>query len=336
MKKHITVFLILMYHIGLTQSERVLVTETTVKILPLSTQSLYFGFNKGDKVVVNLELIKGESLKEFEVFEYPGSSVFKELKASIIENKLININSKGIYKFNFKNRDFGTRVCKVKIERIPSEMSEEFNTNVYWKTISDTTTSYKDEKYLISRDTNIINVAGPTIKVNSQAHANGNVSTYNFSLPKNTISWSYYIGVDQSGIEAYDKASQSLSKNIGSVVSQIPGYGPLAALMLDGNAYISKLQTGEDVEYVLLEGNNITALINGDEYYYLKRGQVINDFAKIPPSSANLYFYLKNNNLITGISVTIKVVAITVVEKWGDKKTPKHKIKTREEPYLKN
>ena len=39
------------------QESNVLVTETTVKIPARSTEELYFGFAKGDEIIINCQLV---------------------------------------------------------------------------------------------------------------------------------------------------------------------------------------------------------------------------------------------------------------------------------------
>ena len=319
------------------QNNKILVTQTTVKIGSVKTEELYFGFDEGDKVIFNYELIKGKNLKEVEIFEYPNSSIFMDYKTKEIKDKIIEIHKKGIYKFSFKNTSLGIRICKIKIERIPANTENtRFNTTVYWKILRDTNYYYKDEKYLISKDTNIINVVSSTVKVHSTTNAHGNKTSFNFTLPDNTVSWSYYIGVDQSGQEAYENATKNLAKKVGPLVAKIPNYGPLAALALGGTSYIAKLQNGEDVDYYIVKGNNVNLFLSGEAFSYIKKGKVINDFGRITsPLTGNLHFCLENDNAVAGITVTVKIVAVTVKENWGIRKVKKYNVKIRKEPYLK-
>jgi len=336
-KKILLLLLTTSFLLSFGQDNKILITQTTVKVGGMGTEELYFGFDEGDKIIFNYELVKGKDLKEIEIFEYPNSSIFMDYKTKEIKDKTIEINNKGIYKFSFKNSSLGVRICKVKIERIPANSeNSKFNTTVYWKTLRDTSYYYEDEKYLIGKDTNIINVASPTVKVHSTTNADGNKTSFNFNLPNNTVSWSYYLGVDQSGQEAYEKATKDLAEKAGPLVAKIPGYGPLAALALGGTSYISKLQNGEDVDYYIVEGNNVNLFLSGEAFNYIKKGKVINDFGRLTsPLSGNLHFCFRNDNAVTGITVTVKVVAVTVKENWDVRKVKKYNVKTWKEPYLK-
>jgi len=337
-QKLFIIIFILINHIALSLQNRVLVAETTVKISSLGSEELYFGFNEGDQVIFNFELIKGKNLKEIEIFEYPNTSIFMDYKTEFINDKSISISKKGIYKFSFKNSAVGVRVCKVKVERIPANTNDEkFNTTVYWKTLTDTNFYLQDEKYIINKDTSYINVANPTVKVHSTTNANGNMSTFNFSLPENTVAWSYYIGVDQSGQEAYEKATKELAKNTAPLLAKIPTYGPLAALALGSASYLSILQTGEDIDFFIVEGDNVNLFLTNRQFYYIKKGKVINDFGRITsPKKGSLHFCFSNDNAVTGVTVTVKVVALTIKENWGIRQVKKYKINSWQEPYLNN
>jgi len=231
------------------------VIESTVKVSGMGEEVFYYGFAEGDKLIFNFEEVKGKPLKEIEIIELPGSSKFMDYKTKKIDNKIINISKTGIYKFRFANSSISGRICKFKIQRIPaSEETVNFSTSVYWKTIYDTTYTTVQEKYLVSKDTAVHNITDQVAKVHSSTNLNGNKTTFNFTLPRNTIAWSYYVGVDQNGQEAFNNASKELAEKAAPIVAKIPGYGPLAALALGSTSYIAQLQKGEDIDYYIVYG----------------------------------------------------------------------------------
>lgn len=316
------------------------VAENTLKIGGLGEEILYFGFAEGDQVLFSFEEMNGKELKEIEFLEYPSSSKFMDYKTKKIENKTLNINRTGIYKFRFTNSAIAGRVCKIKIQRIPgSEQTSKFNTSVYWRTITDTSYTTIQENYLVKRDTVIYNITDQITKVHSSTNLNGNKETFNFSLPKNTVSWSYYIGVDQTGREAYDQATKTLTKSAAPLLSRMPGYGPLAALALGGVSYLSSIQKGEDIDYYLVPNDNISeyAFRNGGQFTYYKKGKVVNDFSRMnAPLNGTFFFCFMNDNAITGVEVSVKVTAIVVNDTWGKRPIQKMHLSKREEPYLVN
>lgn len=314
------------------------VADNTFKLVGFGEEVFYYGFAEGDQLILNFEEVKGKALKEIEIIELPTFSKFMDYKTKKIENKTINITSTGIYKFRFSNSAMSGRICKVKIQRIPVEKStENFNSNVYWKTVYDTTYTTVQERYLISKDTVIHNITDQVAKVHSTTNLNGNKTTFNFTLPENTVSWSYYVGVNQAGQEAYEQATRELASNAAPLVSKIPGYGPLAALALGSTSYISQLQKGEDIDYYVCFGDNVNLFLDSQAFYYIKKGKVINDFSQMTNNLIGTYhFCLSNDNAITGVTVTVKVTAIAVTENWGMRSVEKLNVTSRQVPYLKN
>ena len=314
------------------------VYESTMKVGALGEESYMCGFCEGDQCVFSFEEVNGKELKELEVLEMPTSSKFMDYKTKKIENKTISITKTGVYKFRFANSAIGGRVCKIKIQRIPaSDATKKFNTSVYTRTVYDTTYTTEQEKYLIKVDTTISNITDQVAKVHSVGNANGNKTTFNFSLPENTVAWSYYIGVDQGGQQAYQNATKELTSKAAPIVSRLPGYGPLAALALGGVSYLSQLQAGEDIDFYIVDGNNVNLFSTGQQFSYIKKGKVINDYSRMTAPLQGMYHVcLYNDNAVTGVEVAVKITAIVVNRQWGTRPIQKMHVSSRQEVYLKN
>lgn len=320
------------------QSNPIEVAENTLKIPGLGEEVFYFGFAEGDQLIFNFQELNNKELKEVEIIEYPNSSKFMDYKTKRIENKTLTINKTCIYKFRFANSALLGRVCRFKIQRIPaSDQFRNFNTSVYWRTAYDTLYTSENEKYLVRSDTSVSNFIEQVAKVHSAANLNGNRTTFNFQLPANTVAWSYYIGVDQAGQQAYENATRELTRNAAPIISKIPGYGPLAALALGGACYLSQLQAGEDIDFYIVEGENVNLFRSGQAFIYIKKGKVINDFAKMNTRyRGNYHVCLLNDNAITGVVVTVKITAIVVTQEWSIRPVKKIQVSSRQEAYLKN
>jgi len=314
------------------------VAENTIKVGALGEEIFYYGFTEGDQMIFNFEEENGRELKELEIIELPESSKFMDYKTAKVENKKINITRTGIYKFRFSNSNIKGRICKIKIQRIPaSDATKNFNSSVYWRKAHDTTYTTVKEKYLIQADTIIENITNQVAKVHSQGNLNGSTNTFNFTLPNNTVSWSYYVGVDQAGQQAYEDATKLLAKNASPILLRMPGIGPLAALALGGSSYIAQLQKGEDIDFWIVNNANIDLFKAGQPFYAIKKGKVINDFSKMnSPLSGTLHMCLSNDNAITGVNVNVRITAIIVNEQWGIRDVQKMNVAIRDEAYLKN
>jgi hypothetical protein len=314
------------------------VAENTLKVGAFGEEVFYYGFAEGDQVIFNFEEMNGKELKELEIIELPSSSKFMDYKTKKVENKTLNILNTGIYKFRFANSALSGRICKFKIQRIPvNPATKNFNTNVFWRTVFDTTYTTEQERYLVKCDTTISNLTDRVEKVHSNGNMNGNKSSFNFTLPENTVAWSYYIGVDQSGQQAFDNAAKELASKASPLVTAIPGYGPLAAVALGSTSYIAQLQRGEDIDYYIVDNNNARFFEAGQQFSYYKKGKVINDFSRMTsPLIGSCFVCLMNDNAITGVNVTVKITAIQVKQVWDTRPIQKMHVASRQEPYLKN
>jgi hypothetical protein len=314
------------------------VLDQTIKVPGWGEEVFYRGFAQNDQVIFNFEEADKKELKELEIIEYQSSIIFSDYKIKSAINKTIIIPRTGIYKFRFNNSNISARFCRLKIHRIPEkEETTNFNTNVYWKTIYDTTFYSVDETYLIRRDTTVQNFEDKVVKVHSSLNMNGNKTSFSFTLPDNTVAWSYYIDVNQAGQAAYEKATTEIANNAAPLVARIPGWGPLAALALYGTSYIAKIQNGEDIDYYLFDSNNASLYYSGVNAYSLKYGKVITDNVRMSsPLKGVLYFYFSNDNAVMAVTVSVKITAVMVKEQWGTRPVQKMTIKSHEEPYLKN
>jgi hypothetical protein len=293
----------------------VVVAQTTIKVAASDEVVLYYGFAAGDKVGLQFSEQNGKELKEISITPLNAQSpIFKAYQTSFENNQHILIPQQGIYCIKLVNSALlSGRICQLSLQRTPASAATAlFNTQVYQKTVYDTTYEYRTQWYT-KQDTSIVTVSSTVAKVHSMLNKNGNKTISNVVLPPNTVAWSYYIGVDQEGQEAYQKATTNLANTAGKWLSHLPGYGPLAALAMGSASYLTQLQKGEDVDYYILNDSaQLDKFTKGLPLSYLKKGKVINDFARMPPMKGNLFFCLQNDNAVLGISVLIKVVAIQV------------------------
>ena len=313
------------------------IAENTVKISAGGEENFYYGFAEGDQLVFNLEELNGKELKEFEIMAMPSSSLYLEYKIKKIQDKMLTIPESGIYRFRFANSNlFAGRVCRFKVQRIPADASRKFNTTVYKRNVFDTSYYTVQEQYVLRSDTTISEILNQTAKVHSSLNANGNRSFANFVLPPNTISWAYYIGVDQAGQQAYEQASQKLAEESPKLLSRLATLNPLASVALGLMPYIAQLQSGEDIDYYIVHSEYSSMCFTDQPFSFIKRGKVINDFAKLSPIKGNLSFCFSNDNALSAVSVLVKVTAVQVEHVIATRDVQKMNVVSREELYLKN
>lgn len=318
------------------------VAETTIKLDGWNgEQILYYGFAQGDKLVFNFEEIDGKKLTEVEIAELPSSSRFKDYKTSKIEKQIVSIPQTAVYKFRFTNTAIGGRVCKIKIQRIPAKQSTaSFNSNVFWRTVLDTSYKTEQEK-LLKKDTSFQEVYASTIQISSKYALNGNKNyqIVDFSLPENTHAWSFYIGIGEKGKQEFVKANDNFIQNVAKVISHITDYGPLAALALTGVSYFNKVQGDDNVKYWFIKDTaNVRMFKANQNFTYYKMGDVVSEASQMKsPLKGKIYLALMNDNRVYPIQLTIKATAVLVKDVWNVRTVRKMiSITERQEAYLKN
>lgn len=316
------------------------VSESTIKISSFDEHIFYCGFAEGDKMIFNFEELNGKELKEIEIIEMPTSSKFMDYKSVKISEKVINIQKKGIYKFRFYNSSLAKRICKIRIQRIAaSDLTKKFDTNVYWKTVSDTTYTPKIEKYLDRSEkiaTEIYN-GNPQISSSNALNGNKNHQIVEFDLPNNTIAWSFYIGTGSAGKKTYENAQSNFSESVQSDIASLATYNPMTALALTGVSYFSKTQGEDNVKYWFLSDQNSAALFKtSQQFYTYKSGDVITEASQMKtPLNGRIYLGLLNDNILEPIALTIRVTAIQQIDYWKNRTIQVMNVTKTDEPYLK-
>ncbi|MEJ6981720.1 hypothetical protein WG906_14735 [Pedobacter sp. P351] len=341
MIKHLLNIIIVLLTLSTTAQTPIDVVESTFKVPALEENILYYGFAEGDQIIINFEEVNGKELKEFEIIELPEASKFMEYKINKISNKTLNIGRTGIYKVRFSNTSIAGRICKLKIQRIPSsERTTNFNTNVYWKTHKDTTYTPVQERFIERIDTSIVQVVDQLAKVSSQSALNGNTNRtiVDFQLPEGTIAWSYYIGVGSAGKQAYTEARDRFLSSTAAALTKLPGYGTLGALALYGVNAFNKVQGEDNVKYwFITDWNNVLQFKAGNTFYQYKTGDVVNDAGQMKtPLAGKTYLGLLNDNVLEPIDVVVKVTAIQVIQKIAVRTVQRMNLLSRQDPYLRN
>lgn len=312
--------------------------ESTKKISPISEENIFIGLHAGDILILNIEELNSKELKEIELIEYPSNSKFHDYKTPRIDNKQITINNTGIYKIRIANSAVSGRVCRINLDRIPAENTQNFNTTVYWKTVTDTTFYTEKENYLINTDTTYSDFYSSTAFISSQNALNGNKNSQiiSFDLPINTRSWSFYIGTGTEGKAEYERAQKQFVNSASKAALQIPGYGPMAALALTGASYINQVQGADNVKYWFLSSPEDVQRFNTDiTFYQYKKGDIVNEASQMKsPLKGRIYIALLNDNSIDPINVMIKATAMIVKENWGERTVEKMNTTTKEVPFL--
>lgn len=326
------------------------VAETTLKIAGFGEEEFYYGFAEGDQLIFSFEEVKGKELKEVEIIELPSSSRFMDYKTSRTE-KTIVVNRTGVYKFRLANSAMAGRICRVKVQRIPADASTAtFNTSVYWRTQRDTSYYMENERYLISRDTLVVPVIEHKVeRVHSQtAIGKTNKSTVEITLPSNTVSWAYYLGVGKNAEAIYEQAEAKAQRTrqqvstVSGVASGLAAIDPtgsasLVSLALKGYAEFGVPENADNIQYWITDYDNASLFLSGsDPKRYDAGNGPLCTRRMTSPTKGTVYFCLLNDNVRDGIDVHIRIAAVTVSEAWGNRQVRKYKVNSYKVPYLNN
>ncbi|MCU0423867.1 MAG: hypothetical protein MUC81_13760 [Bacteroidia bacterium] len=350
------------------QQEPIDVTDQTIKIGGLKEEELYFGFATGDKIVFNFKEADNKELKEIEIVEYPNNSKFSDYKTKFVDNKTINVSKQGVYIFRFKNSALAARICKIKIQRIPSsDDTKNFNSTVTWETKQETTyntytkdvivgydTTYvqKSKKELVKTELSEDMIMDKTERVHSINNLDyKNFKTVQVSLPQNEIttyktkkiiSWAYWIGVGKEASDAWAK-NISTVKSIATGAATILGGGPLAGLAIGAVSSLAMPTLGEDVAYwFITDYYNAQLFLANESFMQFDKGKGIAAYGKNSDRTQGIFYIgLFNDNQFQGIDANIKISVIWETNYYEDKKyteiivTPRYEKRTFSEPIIK-
>lgn len=315
------------------------VAENTLKVAAFGEEIFYYGFAEGDKLIFQFEELKGKELKEIEILELPSNSRFMDYKSSKIENKVLEINKTGIYKFRFSNSGIGARICKFKIQRVPaSEATKVFNCSVYWKTVYDSSQKIVPERHLIKKEFKPVQLLDPSYHyINSGRNAlfQGGKSRISLPviLPKNTVEWYYTFSASRDEVEiTKTKTFYSLMKQ----VTKLLGASPLLNIGVD---MFTRPPGGNVCDVYLLDVNNRVPFEEKLEYSFGPEGSRENLSSGVVKIKSTLrqinYLGIKNPDASYGIHVVIEAVAIILEEEWDKRDVIKYEVSSRQQAYLK-
>ncbi|MFA0965015.1 hypothetical protein AB9P05_24615 [Roseivirga sp. BDSF3-8] len=338
MKKPVLSFiLVILFNFTLKAQQPIDLAESTVKVGGLTNEEVYFGFAAGDQIIFNFSEERGKEVKEVEIMELPATSKFMDYKTVKIENKTLTVPRTGIYKFRFKNSAIGGRVCSYKIQRIPAnDSTANFNSNVYWKTLYDTTyitlpEAYREEEYAAR---NIVPVSKFYINSGSNATFLDGKSriVVPVTLPPNTVEWYYEFTASRNEADVNQVTSNF---KLASDLSKILDSSGFLGL---GINLLTQPPGGDVCDIYLLDSENAGLFRSKVAFRYLTVGtreNLASGIVKVSsPLNQPLYLGIKNPDDMVGIHVAIEVVAITHEVKEGYRNVEKMLITENKEPYL--
>jgi hypothetical protein len=324
------------------------VAEMTIKIAPGEDKDLYYSFAAGDELLFSFIETGGKKIKEVSISAWPDQVRYAAYEITDTRDQRISVPATAVYHIRFSNRgSISERICNVSIRRKPeNKQTLAFNTAVRWEERLDT--FYRDlpawtdvaevqKRYVTaSVDTGVIQLLERTERINSRSGIlYGSPSAeIRFSIPASgfqpsaarpqssteIISWAYWLGVGDDADRNYRDANLKAAGKLAEAASGLQmlagaatGYGALALLAVKGVGMFSNPPKGDNVLYTLKTEK-------GQE---LDKGNSIVAFRRMEkPLQGDVLLLLENDNMVDGINVAVKIIAVTLNKTY------------REEPYI--
>jgi len=166
-----------------------------------------------------------------------------------------------------------------------------------------------------------------------------------FTLPDNTVYWSYYLGVGQDSEKIFKDAEEKAKRRRAQIktVTQLgstlfaadpSGSLALALLALTGYSEFGVPEKADNIQYWFTDEQNSQAFLNKREFTSFEKGNGPLCNRRLDEGGKDVFLCLINDNLIEGIDVHLRVAAITVTEHRGTRQVKKYKLGLKKEPYL--
>ena len=293
----------------------------------------HYGFQQGDVILVSVEPEKGGQLLNLEVQDYTsGSTVFSVKNQKKIKNQRLPAPGKIAYRFILTSASGKPIPAQLKISRTAAnEESRHFNTNITWKTKSDTTWTTVTEKVAVKGDLVPVTVVDKTFRVASKTNLNPSRVAVPFKLPANTVHWVYWVGVGQESVEQLKNMTAVASKGAATIAS---AFNPVVAFGLGLIPSLPQVNASGNIDYYFMNkvsADKFVADADSDwKHYPFAQGTgIISDYklvqlSETPKTPDNtLYAVFRNSNTVTGLDVNIKVVAFEQEKKTVTKQVRK-------------
>lgn len=320
--------------IALNAQSDVTLFESQMKVGGLNTEIVYYGLEGGDQVTLTFADEKGKEMKEVEIFQYPSNSLWMEYKTPGT-TKTVSISERGIYGFRFKNSATGKRIIDVKIVRTPgSSATQNFNTGVVWRNVTDTTYYTITEQYVVKADTTLMNFYNTNLRLEKFADNYPYMKVVETTLPENIDYWGYYIGVGNAGKYALELGNMKVEAS-DDTLKRFGNYDALYATAFGIETYIEDAKGNNNVEATLIsDAANVELFKTNQPYsqYWTETGEVLANQVKTP-NTGKIYIGLTNRDAMDAIDVIVKIVGVQIVREYATREVEKFKTNTYSKPF---
>ncbi|MBC5774605.1 hypothetical protein H8S95_11080 [Pontibacter sp. KCTC 32443] len=327
MKYNLLIVMLLWSMVTIAQKKAITVTEQSISIPATGQQHvLYYGFQKGDVAVIAIDPEKaGETIK-LEVQEFTsGATVYNAQSIKMVKDLKLTVPQKLVYKFILTSASDKAIPARLSIKRLPEkEETRHFNSNITWQTIADTTWAITNEKVLVKGELTPVTLVDKTFRVASMANLNPSRVSVPFKLPANTVHWVYWVGVGQQSVEELKNMTKLVTKGASviasSTVSPVVGFG-LGLL-----PSLPQVNASGNIDYYFMNKASADKFVADEDgwkpYSFAQGTGIISDYKKVSLSETpktpdgTLYATFRNSNTVTGLDITLKIVAFEQEKKY--------------------
>ena len=318
----------------IAQKKAITVTEQTITIPATGKQTiLHYGFQKGDVVVLIVEPDKSGQTINLQVQEYTsGAIVYSSQPVKKVKDLKLTIPQKLVYKIILSCASDKALPARLSIKRLPEkEETRHFNSNITWKTITDTTWAITNDKVLVKGELTPVTLVDKTFRVASMANLNPSRVSLPFKLPVNTVHWVYWVGVGQQSVEELKNMTKLVTKGASVIASST--ISPVVGFGLGLLPSLPQVNASGNIDYYFMNKQSAEKFVTDEEgwkpYTFAQGTGIISDYKKVlltetpKTPDGTLYATFRNSNTVTGLDITLKIVAFEQEKKYVTKQVRK-------------
>lgn len=331
MKKSTVVLLSVFMSFLLYAQKPVTLIDSEFRIRNQSSDNYYFHLAKGDNIVFDLKMSDSLTLRSVSFEEYQGGILYREIQPSEIKSKSVLIQHDGIYFFELHQQGFlaGKRSGHFKAVRYPdSEKNENFNTTVYWRTLTDTIWYEEPENLYIRTDTVSEMIVMQHVELGKKK--TDNRAVIHFSVPDSTLCWAWCVSAGVDGDMTYN----GISENMYQSNAIVRNHGLMTYLALGGNASFTEKP---DMTSVLVD---LTTNKNAADYFLNTDDNDPQSFRKVSfgyerfcNDSVHSKSLLLLNNSRKRVTAFVFITAVRITDVYETVPVMKYRIEERQVPY---
>ena len=260
--------------------------------------SYYYAFEKGDQIILNLDMKNNKGTNSVMITTYPnGNVIYSKNGFADLMNLVIQSKERSIYCFSFSSNHTFDRSATLKLTRIPiSDKTKDFNSSVSWKESYVTEVIQKPQKFYINGGSNATFKGGKSRIL------------LPLNFPKNTIKWYYEFSASRNENDI-NTVSESLNL-AGELSSLIDNTG----LLEFGINQLTQPPGSDYCDIYHLSHNNSSMFTSKQAYSYFTEATRENIKSGVIEvnccTQETTYLGFKNPDSFNGIHIIVEVVAI--------------------------